>query len=99
MIYTVVNTHPLMISASKSTLSLNNIKILRPKVTKNLKNLRKKSCESPPRTPKVSITTTCLNFVIFVDPRLKTYALDQGWPKCGPPKIFCGPCVKFWMHD
>ena len=23
--------------------------------------------------------------------------LEQGWPKCGPPKIFCGPCVKFWM--
>ena len=28
----------------------------------------------------------------------------QGWPKCGPraacgpPKIFCGPCVKFWMN-
>ncbi len=38
-----------MISASKSTLSLNNLKILRPKVTKNLRNLHKKFCESPPR--------------------------------------------------
>jgi len=37
-----------MISASKSTLSLNNLKILRPKVVKNLKNLCKKFCESPP---------------------------------------------------
>ncbi len=38
-----------MISASKSTLSVNNLKILRPKVTKNLTHLRKKFCESPPR--------------------------------------------------
>jgi hypothetical protein len=30
-----------MISASKSTLSLNNLKILRPKVMKNLTNLSK----------------------------------------------------------
>jgi len=35
-----------MISASKSTLSLNNLKILRPKVTKNLSNLHEKFCES-----------------------------------------------------
>ncbi len=34
--------------ASKSTLSLINLKILMPKVTKNLTNLRKKFCESPP---------------------------------------------------
>jgi len=46
MIYTVVN--PLMISASKSTLSLNNLKILRPKVTKNLTNLRKSFVNSHP---------------------------------------------------
>jgi len=38
-----------MISASKSTLSLNNLKILRPKVIKNLKNFCKKFCEFPPR--------------------------------------------------
>ncbi len=37
-----------MIFALKSTLSLNNIKILRPKVTKNLTNSPKKFCESPP---------------------------------------------------
>jgi len=35
-----------MISASKCTLSLNNLKILRPKVTKNLTNLQNKFCES-----------------------------------------------------
>jgi len=34
-----------MISDSKSVLSLNNLKILRPKVTKNLTNLDKKCCE------------------------------------------------------
>jgi hypothetical protein len=37
-----------MMSASKSTLSLNNLKILRPKVTKNLMNLSKTFCEYPP---------------------------------------------------
>jgi len=37
-----------MISTSKSTLILNNLKILRPKVTKNLINLNKKFCESQP---------------------------------------------------
>jgi len=37
-----------MISASKSTLSLNNLKILRPKDKKNLTNLRKKFCEFSP---------------------------------------------------
>ena len=36
------------LSTSKSTLSLNNLKILRPKVTKNLTNFRKKFCEFPP---------------------------------------------------
>jgi len=35
-----------MISASKSTLSQNNIKILRPKVTNNVTNFHKKFCES-----------------------------------------------------
>jgi len=39
--------HPLMIPASKSTLSLNNFKILRPKVKKNLMNLCKKFIEYP----------------------------------------------------
>jgi len=41
-----------MISASKSTLSLNNLisKHLRSRVTKNLTNLNKKFCEFPPRT-------------------------------------------------
>jgi hypothetical protein len=37
-----------MIFASKSTLSLKNLKILRPKVMKNLANLPKKFCEFPP---------------------------------------------------
>ena len=39
-----------MISYSlKSTLSLNNLEILRPKVKKKLMNLQKKFCESPLR--------------------------------------------------
>jgi len=38
-----------MISASKTTFSHCNIKILRLKVTKNLTNLLKKFCEFPPR--------------------------------------------------
>jgi len=37
-----------MMSALKSTLSLNNPKILRTKAMKNLTNLRKKFCESQP---------------------------------------------------
>ena len=36
-----------MTYASKTTFCLNNLKILRPKVTKNIKNLRKKFCEYP----------------------------------------------------
>jgi len=38
-----------MMSASKTTFSFKNLKILRPKVTKNLMNLIKKFCEFPPR--------------------------------------------------
>ena len=38
-----------MTYASKTTFCLNNLKILRPKVTKNLTNLRKKFCEFPHR--------------------------------------------------
>jgi len=41
-----------MISASKTTLNLNNLKILRPKVAQNLTNLRKKFCEFPPCSSK-----------------------------------------------
>ncbi len=37
-----------MISVLKSTLNLNNLKILRPKVTKNLTNLLKMFCETSP---------------------------------------------------
>ena len=41
-----------MISASKTTFCHYNIKILWPKVTQNIKNLRKKFCESAPRGQK-----------------------------------------------
>jgi len=52
MIIRVVNI-TFNISASKTTLSLNNFKILRPKVMKNLTNLLKKFCEFPPRIVKI----------------------------------------------
>jgi len=38
-----------MISASKTTYSHYKLKILTPKVMKNIKNFRKKFCEFPPR--------------------------------------------------
>jgi len=38
-----------LISASKTTFSHYNLKILRPEVTKNVKNLLKKFCEFRPR--------------------------------------------------
>jgi len=53
-----------MISASKSTLSINNLKILTPKVTKNLMNLRETFCESPPRL--VRIPLWCINLVYII---------------------------------
>jgi len=37
-----------MISDSKTTVNLNNFKILRPEVTKKIKILRMKFCEFPP---------------------------------------------------
>ncbi len=45
----MVANNPLMISASKTTFSHYNIKILRPKVTKYLTNLLKKFCEFRPK--------------------------------------------------
>jgi len=50
-----------MISASKSTLCLNNLKILRSKVTKNLTNLRKKFCEFPPWVGQSDPIYICLS--------------------------------------
>jgi len=44
-----------MISASKTTYSHYNIKILRPKNTKNIKNLPKNFCEFPPRSLKTQM--------------------------------------------
>jgi len=38
-----------LISASKTTFNYYNLKILRPKGTKNIKNFCKKFCEFPPR--------------------------------------------------
>jgi len=40
--------------SSKNILSLNNLKILRPKVTKNLTNLRKKFSEFPHRETPIT---------------------------------------------
>jgi len=41
-----------MISALKTSFSHNNLKILRPKVTKNYTKLLKKFCELAPRTSR-----------------------------------------------
>jgi len=49
MFFTVANINfYVMISTSKTTSSHYNLKILRPKVTKNIKNLHKKFCEFRP---------------------------------------------------
>ncbi len=52
-----------MISAWKLTLNQNNLKILRPKVKKNIKNLCKKFCESPPRCPSLFVGVTFLKLL------------------------------------
>jgi hypothetical protein len=63
-----------MISASKTTFSHYNLNILRPKVTKNIKNLRKKFCEFRPRrqcyninldlkTTKVALNSSTLHYL------------------------------------
>jgi len=44
-----------MTSASKTTFSHYNLKILRPKVTKIIKNLHKKFCEFRPRRHQEAI--------------------------------------------
>ncbi len=36
--------------------------------------------------------------MLFTSSLGRIKSLYQGWPKCGPSKISCGPCVKFWMH-
>jgi len=57
-----------MISASKSTLSQNNLRIFRPKVTKNLRNFCKKFCDSPPRA--FAYLKSESKHVDEIDPRL-----------------------------
>ena len=47
MIFTVVNINLSLTYVSKTTFCLKNLKILRPKVTKNLTNFHKKFCEFP----------------------------------------------------
>jgi len=53
-----------LISASKTTFSHYNLKNLRPKVTKNLKNLRKKFCESVPRCTELRPVLNCSCFFV-----------------------------------
>jgi len=48
MFFTVVNIKLLLIFASKTTFSHFNLKMLRPKVKKNVTNLPKKFCEFRP---------------------------------------------------
>jgi hypothetical protein len=65
-----------MIFASKNTLSLNNLKILRPKVMKNIKNLRKRFCEFPPR---FLILGTSLRLLF---PSISASENEQGYALC-----------------
>ncbi len=53
-----------MTSASKSTLNLNNRKILRPKVTKNLTNLLKKFCEF--RASCLTVTDLIPDYIDYI---------------------------------
>jgi len=58
-----------MITCSKCTLSLSNLKISRPKVRKNLTNFCKKFCESSPWCPNI-----CFDLLIdfFISYKLKS---------------------------
>jgi len=60
-----------MISASIPTLSLNNLKILRPKVMKNLTNFCKNFCESPTLYSILLIHYCPRCYALFLQPDLK----------------------------
>jgi len=64
-----------LISALKTTYSHYNLKILRPKVKKNIKNLRKKFCEFPPWALRCNmcdpLICSKLSFNIKVPKKLK----------------------------
>jgi len=89
MINTVV-----MISVSKSSLSLNNLKILRPKVTKNLMNLSEKFCELPPYHLD-------LRMALFLQAGRALVKLFRGPVKMtgyGPWAAVCPPTLNvFWI--
>ncbi len=90
-----------MKSASKTTLSQNNFKILRTKVRKNLTNLRKKFFEFPPRA---FVRVKALNkHIDEIDPRLEGPTLLAPGP--GPRRVrprnlvIEGSCnYFFWME-
>jgi len=54
-----------MISASKTTFSHFNLKILRPEVTKNIENFCKTFCEFRPRSVADPLSPFFLGFLIF----------------------------------
>ncbi len=62
-----------MISASKSTLSLNNLKILRPKVTKNLTKFPKKFYESQPRGSQLKIYAGQIFFKVIMGAKIDVF--------------------------
>ncbi len=76
-----------MISASKTTFSHNNLKISRPKVTKNLTNLPKKFCKFRPGT------FSWLNINIGVSISA-TYISMHGFLNLSPLQ----PCNKIWYY-
>jgi len=71
-----------MISASKSTLSLNNLRILRTIVAKNLTNFCKKFCESPPcfLTDFTFSSVFFLDWTITISNYVKSITFRCGYP-------------------
>ena len=71
-----------MISASKTTFSLKNLKILRPKVTKNLTNLLKKFCEFPPRAFSQLQFSLKYAYIVYTDKQsMELYEIYRISPK------------------
>jgi len=71
-----------MISASKTTFSHYNLNILRPEVTKNIKNLRKKFCEFRPWSFRG------FQCFVIVDPQnRKSKHSKTGFGQFGDPKV------------
>ncbi len=52
-VYINLERAAVLLTLRTTALSLNNLKMLRPKVTKNLTDMPKKFCETPPRCDSI----------------------------------------------